>query len=1233
MSLVVSALLAMTSGAFAAPAQDAPADGEPRAAAASSAIEPIAFADDFESETAGGQPENWDADRNGVAEVKVSEEGGNRFLKVEKKEQGVGETANIPVVATRDGAVDLPMRVPGQKLVVEVSFRIHSPEVYRSVLRLGFPKNEDGLFYDDVGQNRYALMYTHTNGDFYFLKGLASTGAPNFANLAGKKAEAGTWYRYKAVIDTNMQKIDHYLDDEAVFLQQDFINKEFEAMESVTNLSFTWREKATKAAGIIDYDDVRLYYVNSAPQAELLTDAEGKIPANAEIGIRFSGRMDAQSLTDQTVILYDGSEEIVCTARRYDSESMTYYLTPDAQLEGGKSYTVQLSDEIYAENLPEFQEEGKFGGESLVFEAGVVKSADASLASITVDGAPLGGFSPEIFSYVYSIPYAEDMPMPVVKAVTSDPGARAEVTYPAEVKGDIVVDVMAEDGINKKQYRITLDVVGEELANLGKNLLKDPGFESGTVADYYTSPPGKWNGFGATQEQVHSGEYAALAQGRTDLQWLFKQDVPVKGNKTFLLSGWVRIKDAQYENTAFEFFPGEPSTSYNRPDRDNERLSVKADEWKHIIMTVETIKDMNLSPSLVCWKAGVDYYVDDLYAGELKPTLSYTGPAQVTAPQPGQPDAVAALTLDIVNQFGTKNGLKNETVDEWRVISAPYGVSVGGKDGSELIISSDADRGTVELEAVVHPKYVGAYTDELTQRVAVEVLPNGDKSPQVKEIKLSGEVDAGNTLSVSYRYYQQDGEPQGDTQIQWVYSDQMEDGYQPIPGATGSNYVVSQEYADYFIRVQITPKNQDGAAGKTVLSPGYLVKSARPAAEDVEISGLSAIGETLTGSYRFSDRNGDAEGETTFRWLRASSKDGEYVPIAGATGKSYTLTKDDTDCFLRFAVTPVAQNEPFDGEEALSASVSGPRKPTVENVKIVKVSDKLLRASYDYVHPNQGIAQGETICKWYVDDSLAETGTSYTVNFSGKKTVRLEVTPVAVKAPEQGEPVSVSITVGKKESSGGGGGGSIGGGNSVSSGAPGIVPLPSPTPAPEKPAGHWADEAIAFVRESGIMENAAADDFKPDELVSRADFITYIMKTLELAPTDYQGGFADVAQEDSYSGLLQAAVEHGIISRDERFYPQRSVSREEICKILTAGTAAALPSLEMKTADLTGYADAGQIAEWAVQYVERAVGLGLLQGVSKTEFLPKGNVTRAQTATILQRLSQYLDSRKEGVES
>lgn len=84
------------------------------------------------------------------------------------------------------------------------------------------------------------------------------------------------------------------------------------------------------------------------------------------------------------------------------------------------------------------------------------------------------------------------------------------------------------------------------------------------------------------------------------------------------------------------------------------------------------------------------------------------------------------------------------------------------------------------------------------------------------------------------------------------------------------------------------------------------IPNAAPVASNVTASGNLYSGETLKGSYDFSDADeGQKEGSSLYRWLLADEQDGTYTAIEGQTASSLLLTTDYDLKWVKFEVTPV----------------------------------------------------------------------------------------------------------------------------------------------------------------------------------------------------------------------------------------------------------------------------------------------------------------------------------------
>jgi hypothetical protein len=94
-----------------------------------------------------------------------------------------------------------------------------------------------------------------------------------------------------------------------------------------------------------------------------------------------------------------------------------------------------------------------------------------------------------------------------------------------------------------------------------------------------------------------------------------------------------------------------------------------------------------------------------------------------------------------------------------------------------------------------------------------------------------------------------------------------------------------------------------------------------PIASAVVISGRTFITETLIGSYGYIDSNADLEGTSTYRWLSATTAEGTYSPISGATSSRYVISQSDLNKYIKFEVTPVSNTSPATGSPVLSSAI------------------------------------------------------------------------------------------------------------------------------------------------------------------------------------------------------------------------------------------------------------------------------------------------------------------------
>ncbi|MCD1258027.1 S-layer homology domain-containing protein [Paenibacillus athensensis] len=201
-----------------------------------------------------------------------------------------------------------------------------------------------------------------------------------------------------------------------------------------------------------------------------------------------------------------------------------------------------------------------------------------------------------------------------------------------------------------------------------------------------------------------------------------------------------------------------------------------------------------------------------------------------------------------------------------------------------------------------------------------------------------------------------------------------------------------------------------------------------PVANNVTISGITTVGQTLSGTYDYSDAESDAESGTTVQWYRSDDQGLtiNYTPIGGATGGSYTLTLADVGKYITFVVTPRASVTPFEGASAGSTTLSpvayAPTAPTATGVNVSgsAVAGQTLSGTYTYGDLNSDAESGTTV-QWYRSDDAGQTvnytpisgatGVSYTLTGADVgKYITFVVTPRTTVAPTDGSAAKSEAT-------------------------------------------------------------------------------------------------------------------------------------------------------------------------------------------------------------------------------
>ena len=225
------------------------------------------------------------------------------------------------------------------------------------------------------------------------------------------------------------------------------------------------------------------------------------------------------------------------------------------------------------------------------------------------------------------------------------------------------------------------------------------------------------------------------------------------------------------------------------------------------------------------------------------------------------------------------------------------------------------------------------------------------------------------------------------------------------------------------------------------------------------------------------------------------------------------------------------------------------------------------------------------------------------------------------------------------DKSGSGGGGSS---SSSSGGSSSVVikvneeEINPPSPEPIDEANYsgftdmqgfdWALAAVNRLVRDGVI--AEGELFRPSDNITRAEFVKMLVCAAGLEDSEAECAFEDTSENMWHYRYIAAAYKNGVASgvSDTLFGVGADITRQE---------AAALAYRVMKLKNVqislegSSFADEESIDDWALTAVYALENAGIINGISKSEFAPRKNATRAEAAVIIGRLMDYIDNEGE----
>lgn len=164
--------------------------------------------------------------------------------------------------------------------------------------------------------------------------------------------------------------------------------------------------------------------------------------------------------------------------------------------------------------------------------------------------------------------------------------------------------------------------------------------------------------------------------------------------------------------------------------------------------------------------------------------------------------------------------------------------------------------------------------------------------------------------------------------------------------------------------------------------------------------------------------------------------------------------------------------------------------------------------------------------------------------------------------------------------------------------------------------GHWAESNITNFISNGYINGYADGTFKPNNSITRAEFIKIFNKYFGLTKTS--GKVFNDTKTHWAKTEIDIAVTNGVangISTNE-FNPDAPITREQAATMISNYKKLADSNHE----EIYNFQDKNQISSWAKDAVEGVVERGYMNGYSDKTFKAKSNITRAEAVVTLSRV-------------
>lgn len=174
--------------------------------------------------------------------------------------------------------------------------------------------------------------------------------------------------------------------------------------------------------------------------------------------------------------------------------------------------------------------------------------------------------------------------------------------------------------------------------------------------------------------------------------------------------------------------------------------------------------------------------------------------------------------------------------------------------------------------------------------------------------------------------------------------------------------------------------------------------------------------------------------------------------------------------------------------------------------------------------------------------------------------------------------------------------------------------------------GHWAEAEIVSMQEKGWLQGYPDGTFRPQQAVSRAEFIALLSRAMALPEARTQAlPFDDVAGHwvlPELRAVFAAGILHAQDYAGTSLLPDAVIQRQEMARMMARALGLSAEAAARRD-QATSFRDDAEIAAADRGYVNALVAFSLMTGYEDYTFRPRAALSRSEAAVMLYRADAF----------